>query len=175
MTYIQTFSGVHFNLTDPQPDTIRIEDIAHALSQINRFTGHTHRPYSVAQHSLQASYIVPPQFALEALLHDAHEAYTGDVSAPLKSLLPDYRALEDRIEAAVRRRFGLPDTMSPEVKRADMIMLATERRDVLKDDGTPWPCLEGIEPVRILYYEDWLPAAVRSAFIQRFVGLYYGD
>lgn len=175
MTYIQTFSGQHFDLTDPQPDTIRIEDIAHALSQINRFTGHTQRPYSVAQHSLQASYIVAPQFALEALLHDAHEAYTGDVSAPLKSLLPDYRALEDRIEAAVRSRFGLPATMSPEVKRADMIMLATERRDVLHDDGVPWPCLEGIEPARVLYYDDWDAKTVRSAFIQRFVGLYYGD
>ncbi len=175
MTYIQTFSGQHFDLTDPQPDTIRIEDIAHALSQINRFTGHTHRPYSVAQHSLQASYIVPPQFALEALLHDAHEAYTGDVSAPLKSLLPDYRALEDRIESAVRRRFGLPVGMSPEVKRAVMIMLATERRDVLKDDGAPRTYLEGVEPARVLYYDGWEPAAVRSAFIQRFVVLYYGD
>lgn len=175
MTYIQTFSGQHFDLIDPQPETIRIEDIAHALSQINRFTGHTKRPYSVAQHSLQASYIVPEKFSLEALLHDAHEAYTGDVSSPLKSLLPDYRAFEDRIEAAVRRRFGLPAAMSPEVKRADLIMLATERRDVLKDDGTHWPILDGISPRGSLIYDGWDPAAVRSAFIQRFVGLYFGD
>lgn len=156
MTYIQTFSGQHFDLIDPQPETIRIEDIAHALSQINRFTGHTKRPYSVAQHSLQASYIVPEKFAL-------------------KSLLPDYRAFEDRIEAAVRRRFGLPAAMSSEVKRADLIMLATERRDVLKDDGAHWPILDGISPRGSLIYDGWGPAAVRSAFIQRFVGLYYGD
>lgn len=175
MIYIQTSVGIHFDLQDPKPEMVSIIDIARALSHINRFTGHTNKPYSVAVHSLNASYIVPPEFALEALLHDAHEAYTGDVSSPLKSLLPDYRALENRIESVVRQRFGLPAGMSPEVKRADMIMLATERRDVLHDDGVPWPCLEGIEPVRVLYYDGWLPAAVRSAFIQRFVGLYYGE
>jgi len=167
MIYIQTYTGFHFDLQDPKPDTISIIDIAQALSHINRFTGHTIMPYSVAQHSLHASYIVPPEFALEALMHDAHEAYTGDVSAPLKSLLPDYRALEKRIESAVRHKFGLPAQMSPEVKRADMIMLATERALLLGDDGADWPCLQGVEPLCVLMQFD----NVYDAFIERFIEL----
>lgn len=171
MIYIQTYTGVHFDLQDPKPDMINITDIARALSHINRFTGHTKHPYSVAVHSLNASYIVPPQFALEALLHDAHEAYTGDVSSPLKSLLPDYRALENRVESVVRQRFGLPAHMSPEVKEADMVMLATERDLLLGNDDTCWPCLQGIRPMSTIRWLHENPAYVAGVFYERFVNL----
>lgn len=173
MIYIQTSTGVHFDLQDPKPEMVSIIDIARALSHINRFTGHTKKPYSVVVHSLNASYIVPPEFALEALLHDAHEAYTGDASSPLKSLLPDYRALEHRIESVVRQRFGLPTEMSPEVKHADLTMLATERKLLLGDDGVPWPCLQGIEPLSTIRWLDETPGNVAVMFYERFLELMY--
>src|ERR1700757_1336901 len=82
--WIQTFSGKRFSLLEPQPDQICIEDIAHALSLQARFTGHVKYHYSVAQHCWYASQIVAPEFALEALMHDASEAYIGDMSRPMK-------------------------------------------------------------------------------------------
>lgn len=148
MTWILTRSGKHFDYADPQPDQIDIVDIAHGLASENRFAGQTYRPYTVAQHSLIASRIVPPALALEALLHDASEAYMKDLPRPLKGLLPDYRAVESRVDAAIRAKFELPPISSPEIKQADLVLLATERRDLLAKDDTPWELLEGIEPLQ---------------------------
>lgn len=105
MTWINTLSGKHLDFTNISPDSICIEDIAAALSNICRFTGHLEEFYSVAQHSVRVSYLVPPEFALEALMHDAAEAYCNDISSPLKALLPEYRVIEDRIEAVIRSKF----------------------------------------------------------------------
>lgn len=143
MAFIITRSGKHFNFEPPYE--FDISDIAFALSRICRFTGHVDF-YSVAQHSVLASFLVPSHLALEALLHDAHEAYVGDVSAPLKALLPDYRRVEKRIEMALRQQWNLPFQTSAQVKNADLVMLATERRDLGLDDGTHWPALEHIKP-----------------------------
>lgn len=145
MTWITTFSGRHFDYANPQIDSICITDIIHALSNECRYAGHCPQFYSVAQHSVLTSMIVPPAFALEALLHDAAEAYCKDIPSPLKALLPSYRSVEARIDAVIRRRFGLPVVASPEVKRADLIMLATERRDLNIDPGTFWPMLAGVQ------------------------------
>lgn len=79
MSYIQTLSGKHFNYLDIQQDDIVIEDIATALSHICRFAGHLPEFYSVGQHSVLTSHLVPQEFALEALLHDAAEAYLQDI------------------------------------------------------------------------------------------------
>ncbi|MFB5172848.1 HD family hydrolase [Erwinia amylovora] len=144
MSWIQTVTGKHFNFVNTDSASICIEDIAGALSNICRFTGHLTDFYSVAQHSVHVSYLVPAEYAFEALLHDAAEAYCSDINSPLKSLLPDYRDIENRIETVIRRKFGLPPVISTPVKYADLIMLATERRDFDLDDGTPWTGREGI-------------------------------
>lgn len=128
MSWISTYTGRHFNYAEPSLDDICIGDIAHALSQINRFCGHTLWPYSVAQHSIGASYIVPPEFAFEALMHDAHEAYVSNMMSPLKHMLPDYKQVEANVEVMVRLHYGLPLRMSAEVKHADLVMLATEKK-----------------------------------------------
>ncbi|WP_315710000.1 HD family hydrolase [Brenneria uluponensis] len=146
MSWISTYTGRCFNYNQSRPDDICIDDIAHALSQINRFCGHTHWPYSVAQHSVGASYIVPPEFAFEALMHDAHEAYVNDIMSPLKHLLPDYKQIEMDVEAMVRIKFDLPFQMSPVVKHADLVMLATEKCALLHPNSGNWPILDGIEP-----------------------------
>ena len=147
MTWILTNSGKHFDFADPQPDQIDILDIAQGLANECRYAGQCRVFYSVAKHSFLASQIVNPRLALEALLNDAAEAYCKDIPRPLKYMLPDYQAIEERVESAIRERFKLPAQMSPEVKRADLILLATERRDLMPADDTPWPILEGIIPL----------------------------
>ena len=146
MTWILTASGKHFDLADPQPDMVDIRDIAQALSNEARFNGHTRSFYSVAQHSVSVSLIVPPADALEGLLHDATEAYMKDIPLPLKRMLPDYKHIEQRVDAVIRDRFGLPAQCSDSIKCADLIMLATERRDLMPPDPTQWDVLHGIEP-----------------------------
>ena len=136
MTWIQTYTGRKLDLANPNPDDLDLDDIAHALSLICRFTGHVREFYSVAQHCVIVSSLVPPELALSALLHDATEAYIGDVSRPLKGLLPEYRAIEARLWAAIAERFGV--TEAPEIKLADNIALLWERRDLLGEPVAPW-------------------------------------
>lgn len=166
MTWILTATGKHFDYVDPQPDMIDEMDIAHGLGNECRYAGHTSSFYSVAQHSYIASLIVPEELALEALLHDAAEAYCKDIPRPLKQLLPDYRAIERRVDAAIRAAFGLPPQMSQPIKHADLVMLATERRDLMPEDETPWGILAGIVPLK----EQIAPCGpweARSLFLHR--------
>jgi len=147
MTWLLTASGRQFDPIDPQPDMIDLVDIATGLSNECRFAGQCKFFYSVAQHSVLVSHNVPTEHAWEALLHDAAEAYIKDIPAPIKRLLPDYRALEHKIEAAIRARFGLPEIQSVSIKQADLVLLATERRDLMPDAGDDWPMIEGITPL----------------------------
>jgi 5'-deoxynucleotidase YfbR-like HD superfamily hydrolase len=130
MAILTTNSGKFFDFNDIENNVIDINDIAHALSRLCRFNGHIDRFYSVADHSLRVSYIVPEKYALEALLHDAAEAYLGDVTTPLKSFLPDYRLLETAVESKISSTFGLLSDAKLNVKIADKIMLHTETRDL---------------------------------------------
>lgn len=127
----QTFTGNPFYPLDPQPHEIEIDDIAHALSNICRFGGHCREFYSVAQHSVMVSRIVLPQFALQALLHDAAEAYVGDMVKPFKCLMPEFENAEEKVFAAIARRFNFPEELNRQVKAADSILLATEARDLM--------------------------------------------
>lgn len=167
---ILTASGTCFNLLEPDPDLIEIEDIAHALSNLCRFTGHTRVFYSVAEHSVRASLcaFVPAEHALEALLHDAAEAYIGDVSSPLKAQLHEYRNIEFGVEQAIRKRFGLPAKKTPCVKQADLTMLATEKRDLMSADGDDWPILRGIAPLAERISASLTPHLARWHFMDHF-------
>lgn len=136
---IETFTGLAFHLLEPAQDEICIEDIAHALSQQCRYTGHTRRFLSVAEHSYNVSLLVPESDQLWGLLHDASEAYIGDLSRPLKHSTPagaPYLEIEDRIMREICRKFDLPFKMPPSVKRADNMMLLAEKRDLMT--SLPW-------------------------------------
>ena len=168
MRHIRTWSGRDLDLLDPQPESIHILDIASGLSNECRFAGQCRRFYSVAQHSVLASQNVRHGLAMQALLHDAAEAYIKDIPTPLKALLPDYRAIEQRLERVIRRRFGLPDELAEEVETADLQLLATETRDLIH--GPTWPELAGVRPLdRPITALN--ASSARTAFIVRFTQL----
>ncbi|HYG24493.1 MAG TPA: phosphohydrolase [Verrucomicrobiae bacterium] len=143
--WFQTYSGRQFWPLDPRPDDICIEDIAHHLAGINRFGGATVVPYSVAQHSVHVSRLCP-QHAFCALMHDATEAYLGDVIRPLKYQLGVYLEAEQRLWEVIAEKFCLPLEIPAEVKRADNIALMTERRDLLRSTGHDWGRLRDYPP-----------------------------
>lgn len=143
MSFIQTYSGKKFSLIDPQPEDVCIEDIEHALGLICRFNGHTKHFYSVAQHSILVSKIVFPEDAYEGLMHDAGEAYYGDISTPMKIAMGRYYGsswgiIMDRIDSVIAQRFRLSDPMPDSVHHADKVALATEKRDLLGPCNFDW-------------------------------------
>lgn len=144
MSWILTHSGRQFDLLHPTAAMISPNDIAHALANLCRFNGHTRNHYSVAQHSMLVSSLVPAQHQLVALLHDATEAYIGDMTRPLKALMPQYQAAEETIWQAICTRFNLDPILPDCVVRADMVALATERRDLMPQHPGEWECLKGI-------------------------------
>ena len=129
--YIHTWSGHRFHFLNPTVDTVCIEDVAHALSLQARFNGHTTELYSVAAHSLVVADLVAqetddPRIILAALMHDAAEAYLGDIVSPLKWLLPDYRQYERAVEECIAKKFDLIYPFPPAVHTADMKALEQE-------------------------------------------------
>lgn len=164
---ILTASGVYFDFTQPESYEYRIEAIAAALSKLCRFTGHVRQFYSVAQHSVLVSRLVPAEQALAGLLHDASEAFLGDVSSPLKALLPEYKTLERRVEQAIARAFGLPLELPAEVKHADMVALMTEEAQLMPAHTDVW--LGGIyQAAAGVHIVPQEPALAEAVFLRRF-------
>lgn len=135
-----TNDGHKIDLLHPDMEQITLEDMATALGNLCRFNGQINRFYSVAEHCLNVSALVPARYRLEALLHDAPEAYICDIPTPLKRLLgSSYHNVEDTIAAAIGDKFGLDLVNLPAcVKEADRIMVVTER-DALQDHPLVWP------------------------------------
>lgn len=129
--WMQLASGRAFWPIDPLPEEVFIEDIAHALGMQCRYGGHCRTFYSVAEHSIHVSHLVPQEHALAALLHDATEAYCVDVPRPLKQELKGYREIEARLWAAVAIRFGVNPCLSEYVHDADVAMLFAEQEQLM--------------------------------------------
>jgi hypothetical protein len=166
--FMTTFSGRRVNPTAPQASDICLTDIAHGLSQLCRFTGHTRQFYSVAQHCVLASQFVAEEFALEEKLHDASEAYINDLSRPLKHhpLMSAYVAIEENLEQVIRLRFGLPATASPEVKRIDSMLVCDEAISLLTEHT--WTA--GHERLGIVV-DPWTSDKAQAQFFSRFFEL----
>lgn len=135
-----TNSGNKIDLIDPQLDQITINDIASSLSKICRFNGQIKHFYSVAEHSIYVASLVPERLKLQALLHDAAEAYICDIPTPLKVLLGNcYTDIEQGLEHAIGAKFGVElVSLDRLVKQADRIMVVTERNQ-LQDVPAKWP------------------------------------
>ena len=164
-------SGNYFDLQDPSASRFEVTDIAHALSNICRFTGHTKQFYSVAEHSVLCSYLVPHEDRMVALMHDAAEAFIGDVSSPLKKLLPDYKAIERGVEEHVFSTLGLPYPFPPSVKEADRIMLRLEQSELMRNEDRWEGTQDGDGLPAGLYLTCRTPAVAMSAFMARFYEL----
>ena len=163
---ISTFSRGYFNFADPDSTPVTVYDIARGLSHLCRFAGQCPRFYSVAEHSIHVSKLVPQHLAWDALFHDCAEAFLGDVTSPLKNLLPDYQAIEARVEASLARQFGFQTPMSPEVKDADRRMLALEKVKVACNND-PWAYTEGVEVPDDIIILHMRPERAMEAFLDR--------
>lgn len=181
-TWIQTFTGVAFEPLNPDPDLIVLEDIAHALSNICRYTGHVKRFYSVAEHCVRVSWLTrsalsgysPSDMAREGLLHDAGEAYLMDLANPIKvdPSMEGYRNAERRLDLALATRFSLKQTSDPAVhaavKLADLQMLHAEKLELLGPPPRDWGTLPEIPPS--VYYGPsfgWSPEEAKDVFLSQ--------
>ncbi|MBX5082129.1 hypothetical protein HJB56_04925 [Rhizobium lentis] len=171
-------SGTYFDFEDPENSDITIEDVAYGLAFEGRNSGQSYSRilrkrvfYSVAEHCVRMSVAVPEHLALQALMHEAGEAVCGDMNAPLKSLNPSFREVEKRCEAAILAKFGINVTDPVEIKRADLRMLATERRDLLPWAGERW----GIDDHKVEPYAfeiiPWTQDVAAEAFLARYAFL----
>lgn len=164
--WIQTYTGKCFYPLDPRPEDIDIRDIAHSLSMLCRYNGHCRKFYSVAEHCVHVSKLVPPEHALWGLLHDAEEAYTSDIPRPLKAMLKiDDIAL--KVSQAVVDRFKLkvgPGAILA-VYHSDNAIISDERKALMNPCEKEWPPLPPPTGVRI---ECWCPEQAESRFLDRF-------
>ena len=166
---IQTFTGGNFWPLDPWPEEVDIRDIAHALSMKCRYGGHTNRFYSVAEHSILVAHKVG---TLEALLHDAAEAYSpfGDVPRPIKADVPWVHKIETPIERAIATKFGLKWPWDEAIKAADNAITADEKK-ALMGNTPPWPGYETPLGVEIVC---WPPFYAEKVFLSEFERLSSG-
>jgi hypothetical protein len=164
--WMLTYTGKAYWPTDPYVDDVCIEDIAHGLSMLCRYNGAVRHFYSVAEHSYHVSYMVPPELALEGLLHDATEAYCGDMIRPLKHAIPDYQRIEDRNAVVIRSKFHLPHEESALVKAADTNILFNELSELM-----PMPPIEygwhGTTDPNVSL-KLWCPTIAEEKFLARY-------
>lgn len=170
--WVQVHSGRRYYLFDPRPEEIDIEDIAHGLAHICRYNGHTIQHYSVAEHSVLVARRIPSTITdvrLAALLHDAAEAYLGDVTRPLKMCLPNYKLLEAVANKAISAHFGLHDDLLTTliVKRADEEVFSSEASQVMSGGAKGWEL-----PVRPAPFDIkvnfWPPEVAKTVFLRMY-------
>lgn len=163
-------NGTYFVYDEPELARYDMLVIASALSKLCRFNGHTSEFYSVAQHSVIVSRMVPEKYALQGLLHDAHEAFIGDMVSPLKSIITEYQYIETCIEQDLRKRYDLPAVLHHSVKQADIDLVMIERNSFLplRDDDNDhyWPNHMG--PYKFWIIHPLGPDAAFTNFLNRY-------
>lgn len=179
--WIVTNTGKKFYPFNPRSCDVDIRDIAHTLSLQCRWNGHINRFYSVAQHSVMVSKIVEetqPEHALEGFCHDFGESYVGDLPSPIKAMLPDFKMMEERIERAISRKYGLRFPFHPSIKRADISALTTEAVHLFDQDAA-WVAkfIYGINELdesqirNDLWEDPWDPMEAEVRFYRRWTEL----
>jgi len=172
MSHVETHSGRLVDLTNPMPEQITFGDIAWSLSRQSRYNGHTQgeHPYSVAQHSVWVAFITQHYFeedrlvTLQALFHDAHETYTGDIASPLKYISDLHRfikPIEDGLQKAVHKSFLMPeptDDAKEIIKMADQYALAVEAHHLMGSRGKGWECMNDLPDELLSFFWRPLPA-----------------
>lgn len=166
--WMQTATGKQFWPLDPRPEEVDIVDIAHGLAHICRYGGHCARFYSVAEHSVYVSQALPPALRLYGLLHDASEAYLGDVIRPLKRFIPGYHDLEEAVMVAVCQQIGIHYPMPPQVKEIDDCILHDEMQQIMEPSPADWRLVG--EPLGI-EIQCWRPERAAEKFLEQFAAV----
>ena len=162
--WIGLLSGERLNLLEPDPNLIHIDQIAHALSQLCRFGGKCYGFYSVAEHCVHVSHCFEdPELAMAGLLHDATEAYIGDMVRPLKVLLPAFEELENMLHEVIFNLFGLDIALMEEIKWADDEAVVVEARQITTGTWT-----KGIEVKIHFDVLNLTPEDGRKVFLNRY-------
>ena len=169
---IKTFTGRMFPLDKPTPQDIDILDIAHGLANMCRFSGQLLWPYYVAQHCVLVSKMVPRGLELQGLLHDAAEAYVGDMTSPLKHLLIQhnehtYRLIENGIMDAIAIKFGIQARKQPEVHHVDLCMFATEATHLMKNGMADYKVSDDIVAYK-MEIVPWSHDYAEAMFLKRY-------
>lgn len=159
-------SGAWFDFCAPADSEFTVDDIAHGLANICRYSGQCSRFYSVAEHSLLVS-DTATGFEFEALLHDAAEAFLGDITRPLKQMLPEYKRIEAEVERAILERFGVQWPLPPQIKQADLRVLAAEQRQIMPEGTDGWVRGQKVEPALVVV-QHLSPDEAKRRFLQRF-------
>jgi hypothetical protein len=162
-------SGAWFDFCAPAASEFTIEDIAHGLGNICRYSGQCRRFYSVAEHSILVSETAEG-FEFEALLHDAAEAFLGDITRPLKQMLPEYKRIEAEVERAILDRFGVVWPLPTEVKQADLRVLAAEQKQIMPEGTDGWVRGQKVDPAPIIV-RHLPPEEAKRVFLARFEAL----
>lgn len=168
---IKVWGGQYVDLLNPDPDTIDLESIAHALSMMCRFGGHAPRFYSVAEHSVLACKIANAdckdnEVLRAVLMHDATEAFVGDMVKPLKVAMPEYRKVEEKVETAVGVRFGIDfHKHAATIKHYDRAMLKAEKIHFWPEDSEEWFGFSEIDE-RDVKFCEYAPLQARSVFLE---------
>lgn len=173
--YIGTYLRGRFYPLDPRPEEMFIEDIARSLSMQCRYNGHIDRFYSVAEHSVIMSYMASTDdVAKWCLMHDATEAYIGDMVRPLKFLFPEFSEMEDKVHLVLAERFDLPYTMPDEVKKWDDVICSNEK-EALISGGEHWTNMPPPHPTIKVPKTEFGPAAAEALFLMRYKELFKGE
>lgn len=169
---IITYTGRLFWPLQPRTRDINVLDICHALSNQCRFTGHTRSFYSVAEHSCRVHDILPQEYKLAGLLHDASEAYLMDLARPVKNQdeMKLFRDCEDDLMDKIAGLYGFDYPLLPEVKVADNILLVTEYRDLMTKNELRASDFNGNKPLE-KHINPWTPAEAKSGMIERLENL----
>ena len=177
--WTQTASGKAFDYFDTDPCSIDIFDIAYSLSGMSRYHGHSRPRINVAQHSVMCAWVAPPDLKFEALMHDAHEAYMGDIGWPFKQAVKELckdlevpnplEQMETRLRCAVAGRFGLQKIIPAGVREIDMRMLETERRWAMVKPPRPWASVNAL-PYKMRMHA-WSPERAEAEFLSAFTML----
>jgi hypothetical protein len=157
-------SGTLFDFLDPWSSNFTIEDIAHGLSNICRYAGPSRKFYSVAEHSIHVCNTAKG-FEYSALMHDAAEAFLGDITRPLKQVVPEFKRFEAEVERVIFSRFGIEWPVTPQVKSADLKVLAAEQAQIMPFGTDQWARTANVIPAAI-FVEHWPPEVAWSRFFQ---------
>lgn len=176
-SWVETYTGEQFWPLDPRPEEIHLEDIAHSLSHICRYGGHINRFYSVAEHCVHVSNAVSRENAFWGLMHDAAEAYVGDMVRPLKKHMDEFNLVEAKILGMIAKKFGVADEvwsweqsdqdiLPEEVKETDTRILLTERKALMPNNRHEWGH-EHLEPLKVNII-GYRPTIAKTLWLNKF-------